>query len=382
MYCIYCGTEIKTENKYCPSCGKALQIVPDYSIYDEDDINLILESTNDIETKKNISENETVLEKNKVKPKRKMNSNTVVKLIVVLCIVLLGVGVGAKLFVDNKNNNSYEYQMKLGNEALFKEKYDVAEKYYLHALTLSPSDLNARLKLADVYISSDKQAEAITLLNEVIALDATDNYDAYNKLFEIYKKEGNTSAIIELRNKVTSEKVLKIFKDYIVNVPSVNVPGGSYSEIIQLKLVSDNNLQIFYTLDGKNPIQNGTLYQNKIEIADAGMHTVKFVAMNSLGVYSEVVTETYILAYEAPADPEVTPNGGTFDIPTYVYITVPDGCSAYFTWDRTEPTVNSEKYVSPLLIPDGYNILSVVIINDTTGLSSGIYRGVFEYTTE
>ena len=49
MYCIYCGTEIKSEYKNCPKCGKALQMVPDYSIYDEDDINLILESTNDVE---------------------------------------------------------------------------------------------------------------------------------------------------------------------------------------------------------------------------------------------------------------------------------------------------------------------------------------------
>lgn len=104
--------------------------------------------------------------------------------------------------------------------------------------------------------------------------------------------------------------------------------------------------------------------------------------MNSFGVYSDIVTETYILEYQAPADPEVTPNGGTFDIPTYVYIAIPDGCSAYYTWDRTDPTSASEKYVSPLLIPEGYNILSVIIIDDATGLSSGIYRGVFEYITE
>mgnify|MGYP003429459501 FL=1 len=382
MYCIYCGTEIKTDSKYCPTCGKSLQMVPDYSIYDEDDINLILESTKDIETYNNTSEDIIVSNNKNVKQKQKMNSKSIVTLIVILCVILLGVGLSVKFFVDNKNNNSYEYQMKLGDEALFKEKYEVAEGYYKHALTLSPNDLKARLKLADVYVFLDNQQEAISLLNEVISIDSNENYDAYKKLFDIYEEEGNIAAILDLRNKVTSDKVLKIFKDYVVDVPVANLQGGTYSEIISLKLVSDNNLQIFYTIDGKDPIEYGTLYQNKIEISDAGMHTVKFVAMNSLGVYSEIVTETYILEYEAPLDPEVTPNGGSFDIPTYVYITVPDGCSAYFTWDRTDPTVNSEKYVSPLLIPEGYNILSVIIIDDATGLSSGIYRGVFEYTTE
>ena len=382
MYCIYCGTEIKTDSKYCPTCGKSLQMVPDYSIYDEDDINLILESTKDIETYNNTSEDIIVSNNKNVKQKQKMNSKSIVTLIVILCVILLGVGLSVKFFVDNKNNNSYEYQMKLGDEALFKEKYEVAEGYYKHALTLSPNDLKARLKLADVYVFLDNQQEAISLLNEVISIDSNENYDAYKKLFDIYEEEGNIAAILDLRNKVTSDKVLKIFKDYVVDVPVANLQGGTYSEIISLKLVSDNNLQIFYTIDGKDTIEYGTLYQNKIEISDAGMHTVKFVAMNSLGVYSEIVTETYILEYEAPLDPEVTPNGGSFDIPTYVYITVPDGCSAYFTWDRTDPTVNSEKYVSPLLIPEGYNILSVIIIDDATGLSSGIYRGVFEYTTE
>ena len=171
MYCIYCGTEIKTDSKYCPTCGKSLQMVPDYSIYDEDDINLILESTKDIETYNNTSEDIIVSNNKNVKQKQKMNSKSIVTLIVILCVILLGVGLSVKFFVDNKNNNSYEYQMKLGDEALFKEKYEVAEGYYKHALTLSPNDLKARLKLADVYVFLDNQQEAISLLNEVISID-------------------------------------------------------------------------------------------------------------------------------------------------------------------------------------------------------------------
>lgn len=387
MYCINCGAEIKEEYNNCPYCGKPLQMVPDYSIYDEDDINVILESTKDIESKNNkayIQEQQEKAEKEKqiqIETEKKKKTKTIITLTIVLCVILFGVGIGAKLIIDNKNNNSYDYQMKLADEAMFKEKYDVAEDYYLHAMTLSPEDTKVRLKLADLYVAKENTTEAIKLLNEVLSIDA-ENYDAYKKLFNIYKADENIDAIIQLKSGVTNEKILKLFADYIVEVPTASLPSGSYTEAIRLTLTANKGLQIFYTLDGKNPKTYGTLYTDPIEISDAGMHTVKFVALNSFGVYSNVVTETFVLEYLAPTDPEVTPNGGTFDTPTYVYITVPEGCSAYYTWDRSEPTAASSEYVSPLLIPEGYNILSVIIIDDTTGLASGIYRGVFEYITE
>ena len=47
MKCIKCGAEIKSEYKICPYCGSSLQLVPDYSVYDEDNINIIVENVND-----------------------------------------------------------------------------------------------------------------------------------------------------------------------------------------------------------------------------------------------------------------------------------------------------------------------------------------------
>lgn len=387
MNCINCGAEIKSEYNNCPYCGKALQMVPDYSIYDEDDINVILESTKDIESKNNkayIKEQQERAEKEKqitTATVKKKNTKIIVIITIILCILLVGIGIGAKVFIDHKNTNSYDYQMKQADEAMFKEKYDEAKGFYLQALALSPEDTRARLKLADLYIAVGEQTEAIKLLHEVLNFDS-ENYDAYYKLFQIYEANDDIDAILALKSGVTNQKILNLFKNYIVEAPKSNLSGSSYSEVIKLVLTADKGLQIYYTMNGKNPIIYGELYTEAIEISDAGMHTLKMVAVNSLGVYSDVVTETFVLEYLAPADPEVTPNGGKFDVPTYVYITVPDGCSAFYTWDRTVPTETSSEYVSPLLIPDGYNILSVIIIDDETGLASGIYRGAFEYITE
>ena len=44
MKCIKCGAEIQPEFKICPYCGTTIQIVPDYSVYDEDNINVIVEN--------------------------------------------------------------------------------------------------------------------------------------------------------------------------------------------------------------------------------------------------------------------------------------------------------------------------------------------------
>ncbi len=379
MYCIHCGGEIKSDYINCPYCGKILQIVPDYNIYDEENINIILENVQETVTQKtNVKEQSSQVKKT---PKKKMNTKTLVILIIILCILVIAVGFGLKVSIDNKNNTSYDYQMKQADEAMFKGKYEIAEEYYTKALSLSPNDVRARLKLADIYLMNEQNEMAIKMLNEILAID-TENYDAFEKLFQIYEADGNIDAILQLKKGVTNHKILKIFDKYIVNPPSVSIPGGSYSDAIELSFTADKGLEIFYTIDGSNPIIYGTSYTDVIEISEPGMHTVKAVSLNAMGVYSDVVTETYVLEYNAPMEPEITPNGGTFDTPTYVYITVPDGCSAYYTWDRTQPTDQSSKYVSPLLIPKGYNLLSVIIIDDETGLSSNIYKGVFEYVTE
>lgn len=388
MKCINCGAEIKSEFNICPYCGKSLQMVPDYSIYDEEDINVIIEGAKDIESQNN----KVLLKEQKEKKAReeklaheeakKRKTKMTILIIVISCILLIVLGVVAKVINDNNKSNSYDYQMKQADSAMFKGDMDSAEKYYLKALDLEPEDTAVRLELADLYIKKGNTEEAITLLEKAIVIDPLCT-DAYEMLIDIYEEEDNLNAIIELKeNAVKDTKILNLFSDYIVAAPTLSKEGGTYSEKIVLNITSKKGLEIYYTLDGTNPKTNGILYTGKVEISGAGMHTLKVVTQNSLGVYSEVITETYVINYSAPADPVVTPDGGTFEIPTKIYITVPEGCTAYYTWDRSEPNESSSVYVSPITIPEGYNVLSVIIIDNETGLKSSIYRGVFEYIVE
>lgn len=383
MKCINCGAEIKSEFKICPYCGSTIQIVPDYSVYDEDDINIILESTKEVNKKPELTKEQREARaraKQKAEEAAKQRKmKLTIAIVVIACLLLVAMGVIAKVFIDGNNSNSFEYQMKQADSAMFKGDVEEAEKYYLKALAIEPENVNVRLELADLYLDKKDAKTAEKYLKEVIAKDA-ENYDAYRMLYDIYSDEGDTAAILKLKEGVTSNKILAIFADYSVDSAMLSVTGGTYNDDIKLSISAKKGVEIYYTLDGLDPKTDGTKYKSTIEITGAGMHTVKVVTKNELGVYSDVITETYMIEYEAPEDPIVNPSGGTFDKETYIYLSVPSGCSAYYTWDRTDPTAESTKYVSPILIPEGRNMFSVIIIDDKTGLTSGIYRGMFEYT--
>ena len=385
MKCINCGAEIKVEYKVCPYCGANIQIVPDYDFYDEDDINIIVENARPIERKPEVSKEQheaRVLAQKKAEEAAKNRKMKItIAIVAICCMLLVIIGVVAKVSIDKSNSNSFEYQMKQADSAMFKGNYDEAEEYYLKALSLKEENVEVRLELADLYMKKKDTKEAEKYLKEVILKDSQ-NYEAYRMLFEIYSDADDTDAILALKEGVTDNRILSIFSNYSVDEAVLSTPGGQYKDDIKLSISAKKGIEIYYTLDGSDPRENGTRYKSMIEIKGAGMHTIKVVTKNELGVYGNIVTETYVIKYDAPADPVVTPNGGAFDKQTYVYISVPSGCSAYYTWDRTDPTEESEKYVSPILIPEGKNMLSVIIINDETGLSSGVYRGMFEYTVD
>lgn len=382
MKCINCGEEIKAEYKMCPYCGSNIHIVPDYSIFDEEDINLIAESTKEVVKKPELTKEERAAraraKQKAIEEAKQKKMKLTIAIVGIACALLVVIGVIAKIVIDNSNNNSFVYQMKQADSAMFKGDIESAEKYYLKALSLEPDNVDARLELADLYINKKDTDEAEKYLKEIIEKDAK-NYDAYRMLYSIYTEMGDTGAILKLKEGITDNKILSIFSDYSVDAPMLSVPSGTYNENIKLSISAKKGVEIFYTVDGSDPVSSGTKYKNTFELTGAGMHTVKVVTKNELGVYSDVVTETYVIKYEAPADPVVTPNGGTFNDKTYVYITVPAGCSAYYTWDRSDPTADSMKYVSPILIPEGKNMLSVIIVDDETGLTSEVYRGMFEY---
>ena len=395
MNCINCGARISDERKTCPYCGQSLQIVPDYSIYDDDDINILMDEitppkkektapkTIDREAQRQKARKER--EKQRTLEMRKKRQMAIILFVVItVCAILFMAFFIVNDMIARKNTSSYSYQIKQAEQALEDGDFHMAEEYYLRALALEPNDLDVRFTMAELYSERNMTDAAVNMYKEILGLDK-ENYTAYKALFQIYSNANDVDAIMELRKGVTNQRILALFQDYAVENPKIYLDGGTYQGEISVMISSKLNYEIYYTIDGSDPTENGILYTGTVKINKMGLVTLKAVAKNQKGIFSDVVSETYVLEFAKPADPIVTPDGGNFDRETYISISVPTGCTAYYTWDGTNPTIDSLtkfEYTEPLLIPSGKNVLSVLIYDNKTGLSSGIYRRQFTCTVE
>lgn len=376
MKCVRCGAELKQGCLYCSVCGYESQILPDYSVLEDDYLRSLLQE----ETKPETAEKKQDTPPEKKQGKKKKISHLI--LIVFSCLLLIGIGIGigVKLYVDEQNANSYDYQMEMAEKELAEGNYAEALDFYNAALDIKPEDLAARAAMADIYMKQQNYDSAMILLIEIIKADAADK-DAYEKLISIYESREDYDSILALADDVTDPEILGLFQPYLVMPPVVSPLGGTYEGELVVGLFSMKGYDIYYTLDGTIPdTLNGLLYRGtELKFSKAGEYQLKAVCVNDKGIYSELVEETYQVREKAPDLPTLTPDGGEIWGETYVTITAEAGCSIYYTWDGTDPTEQSARYTEPIYVPEGENVLSVLVVNDRNGRKSDIYRSSYSY---
>lgn len=384
MICKKCGAEMKEGCVYCSVCGNEAQMVPDYSVLEDDYLRKLLEEEN-----QSASGNKQPSKSNKknVKKKDAKNSSSQMEhkipIIIVCCILVIAItaGVVTKLVIDHKNANSYDYQVEMAQQEAIDKNYENALQYYKTALALKPDDINVRLAMADIYMQQKSYDAAMVLLIEVIDMDEL-NQDAYKELIQIYDEKEDYDSIAELSDGITNIDILALFDEYLVAAPVISPVEGTYNEYKDVTIFSMEKFDIYYTMDGSTPdATNGILYDEDegIHLDKAGLYQIQAVCVNKKGICSEVASAKYKIELLAPAYATVTPDGGRIAYGTQVTIAAEADCSIYYTWDGTNPTEQSAKYESPLDIPYGNNILSVLVVNDKTGLDSGVYRTNFIY---
>ncbi len=77
----------------------------------------------------------------------------------------------------------------------------------------------------------------------------------------------------------------------------------------------------------------------------------------------------------------MAPYGGSFYTPETIVVQVPEGCRVYYTWDDTVPTQESQQYREPIHIPEGNNVLSLILV-DKYGMVSDVLRCNYIYMPE
>lgn len=378
MKCVRCGAELKAGCLYCSMCGKEVQIVPDYNV-EEEYLSRILKEEADSGTPRENSPDKNTSSKNK-KKKRKMDNR--IPIIIVCCILAAAIiaGISFKIYINYKNANSYDYQVMMAEQEEFDKNHETALGYYKTALALKPGDVAVRLAMADIYMGQKKYDAAMILYMEVLQLDAA-NIESYTKLIWIYEEKEDYDSIVKLADGVTDIEILELFDNYLVAEPVISPIAETYDEYITVTLFSLEEDDIYYTTDGTDPDEeNGVLYEDDgIELNESGKYVIKAACRNEKGIFSKVAEAEYNIEVTPPDYPTVSPDGGRITEETFVTITAEPGCSIYYTWDGSEPTESSDKYVSPLEIPTGNNILSVLVVDDSTKLGSGVYRTNFIY---
>lgn len=369
MKCEKCGAELKPGKVYCGVCGTAVQLVPDYNLLDEDMLGDIIQN----EARGSREAAPKADRKKKDKKKRRLRAG------IFAAALMLVFGVSFLLYREAQKQRlgSYDYQFRKAEACLKDGDYNSAAVYLSRALTLRAADPAASKKLASIYVEQEEEEQAVLLLEELVDAGGADE-EALRMLIEIYDGKGDYDKIAELGEKVNGSEMPLIFGDYLVSLPEFGVAPGVYGEKLTVTIEAEPGCEILYTTNGEDPESYGEAYQSPIVLEEEGTTMILAVAKNRKGICSRKARASYTIRFEIPKMPSVSPAGGTYYEPQQITVSAPQGCTAYYTWDGSDPGKQSMRYTGPIEMPPGNQVLSVVSVNET-GQKSGVYRVNYVY---
>lgn len=417
MKCRYCKAEIPEGELYCKKCGREVQIVPDYNPLEEMLTAQIQLDSNEQESgldqyinQKRRNNNRTgqfagrntgrsASRTTAAMTGRRMTGNTTGQMltekerrkrqsakaarkkalrrkrrIVLLIMAAIVVLAGAGFYVVYQN--SYNGIMKKAQKAAQSKDYTTAEAYYKQAISKNTKKADAYTGLADVYLLQDKADEGTTLFEEAVSKQSG-NVELYKACMDFYLKSDQNMEIPELLDSV-NDSMLEKLSDYVVDEPKFSLEDSTTYDDVQKLLLTAAKDTIYYTTDGTDPDLTSTKYTSEgIQISE-GETTIKAIAVNKKGVPSEIGKKTYTVEFPVEDAPAVSPSTGQYDEAVQIEVKVPEGYTAYYTTDGTDPTTASTKYTGPINMPKGETLFKVVLVNGK-GRMSGITTRNYMY---
>ena len=372
MKCSRCGSEISKDKIYCETCGKAIQLVPDYNVFDEELLSDIVQKGGS-ETVFSLNEKEVetvqqnMVEKHNIRKIKNIMLVVFFSFILVLCAVCVLILFAEEAKKEQASN--FDYQMSVAEKYQSKQDYENALIYYRNAWNLHPDDINIPYIIEDIYEEQGRIQDSIELLQQLITKHVNDTL-SYERLIAIYGQQKAYDKILNLFEQITDKtKFYDLFEDYLVDQPKFSRISGTYHDYLEIELSSTSGLDIYYTLDGSDPATNGKKYISPISLRD-GTTTIFAVCVNEKGIYSEKVHATYYIESKAPEQAKASLSEGVYDSPQQITLTYDTSCQAFYAWD-IPPTADSEKYIGPIDMLPGDHCLNVVVINQA-GIKSPV----------
>lgn len=378
MKCTKCGADIKKGNLYCSNCGTEVQIVSAYNVMEDEFFLDFQHRASEEGSGESQEESGEQPELSYEMPRALRKKNFCINMLVAtlgffvlfFCAFFF---VGKEGKAEGAEQDGYEQAM----EALSQDDFVKAQKAFASAQKKQPDELSYyfwQAWLAGRQEDVDRRKET---LKQILALDKENIY-ACKELIGLYVEQRDFEALHVLMDVYEDSRLSALFADYRVKSPELELFADPLQQGDVLTITAADGLNIYYTLDGTSPVTDGTLYYAPIYL-DAGIYTVQAAACNEEGYYSPVVSQEVSVEVAYQLDmPRVTPDGGQFLSPQTIYVSVPEGCHAYYTWDRSDPTTASRLYSGGIAMPEGNNVLSVILV-DEYGNTSSVQRVNYIY---
>lgn len=366
MICPKCGNELGEGNMYCEKCGEEIHIVPDFEPEIENSLSEVLTNiADDInpdsaglekkEDKKNKETNKSISDDVVVIPKK-------ILIFAVMAIIVVFVICTMLFIVSIKKENSCEYQLAKGDEALKNQQYSAAIAYYEHAKKFSEGNLEPFFRIALCYSQMGNVDRTIDTYIDILNFDPN-NRVALESLIQIYINDKNYEAVSRLIADCSDEEFQNKYIDYLVKAPRFSLEEGEFDEIKVLEIIPPTEGSVFYTLDGSMPNSNCALYTEPITLRN-GKYIVNAIFVNEMGLASDVSSCTYVINSNVPLEPVVSLADGVYEVPQNVSVVVPAGTQVYYTTDGSEPCSTSAIYLHPIAIPMGESHYRFISINE------------------
>ncbi|MCR5098928.1 MAG: chitobiase/beta-hexosaminidase C-terminal domain-containing protein [Lachnospiraceae bacterium] len=374
MICAHCKAQIEDGSLYCNRCGRAVQIVPDYNVLEDDELFAMIQNGEKRIPISNDTQDVTVSHEEKRGLFATRSARRVALLFMGMFAILI-VGFVSIYYYTH----TYGFLINQGKAAADAENYDSAIGYYREALAETTDPGESLILIAQAQVGAGYTDEAEKTLFELLDLDEN-NLIAFSILAEMYNENDDLDGLESLVPLAVSEEQKKLIDDMVIPTPEFSIPGGEFKDDIELTISAEAGFDIYYTMDGSTPsAQNGKKYDGEPIMLSVGSTQISAVCIRGDKKAGRPASETYTIIYEAPSLPVVSPSGGRLTRQTSVTITT-DSLYAdlYYTWDGTIPTSASRHYEGPIEVPEGNSILSVIAI-DKHGLISPVLQVNYIY---
>ena len=335
MKCPECGREVSKGSLYCPHCMTEVHWVKDYDTVETQMAKKKMEDPAPLP-----DDGDDPFE---IRDRERFHFPNLLGRRWLLLYAFLGIMCVALL---NYRAHTYPQLFNAAERMLTQENFEGALSAVQDALQQVPDSLEGNMLLARVLDRQGDWEDALLVLKPLFA-EYPDSIPLYVEMAEILYREGQYDALKELFSDCPST-VFEYCRDYISEAPSASLAEGTYTSAQTVSLSSPEHA-VYYTINGFTPDINSFLYEEPFVLTH-GTYVIQAVSVNSLGLVSDVSSWKYIIVEETPDPPSVSPEAGIYHVDTQITIEVPDGCKAYYAFDKM-PTADGTEYVRPITMP-------------------------------